>query len=75
VSCVPCFFWRQCRRAAALEKQGRAVCRECAATLRGLAYPLREPARAPLYADDWEVASALDMLEDEAAPTVDPDDT
>ncbi len=74
MSCVPCFFWRQCRRPAALEKQGKAVCRECAARLRGLAYPLREPALAPLYANDWEAASALDMLEDEATPITDADD-
>ena len=59
----PCFYWSHCRQRAALEKIGRSVCRRCAATLRGIEYPLRNPSAQPLYASARTAAEALDMLE------------
>jgi hypothetical protein len=59
----PCFYGRVCGGRAALEKQGKSVCTTCAARLKGLAYPLRAPRRAPLYPSDRAAAEALDMVE------------
>ncbi|MGB6431504.1 MAG: hypothetical protein WBF06_13035 [Candidatus Acidiferrales bacterium] len=57
-----CFYFRMCDRAAEIEKCGKAVCRQCAATnLRGREYPLRKPTRRPLYSSDNEAADSLDM--------------
>jgi hypothetical protein len=65
-STPPCFYWRVCRRPAAMEKCGRSVCRECAMTRlagRGREYPLRAPTRALLYANSRDAAAAMRMLE------------
>jgi hypothetical protein len=35
--------------------------------LKGIAYPLRPPVRAPLYHSGWELARDLDMLEENRA--------
>ena len=59
----PCFFWTSCHRRAALEKQGKSVCAECAEGLKGTAYPLRPPSRAPLYRSGFAAAEAMDMIE------------
>jgi len=59
----PCFYWKSCRRPAAVEQQGKSVCHLCAQRLKGIAYPLRPPSRAPLYQSGWEVARDVDMLE------------
>ena len=67
-SAPPCFYWSQCAQRAALEKSGRAVCRRCAATLRGSEYPLRNPSAEPLYVTGRVAAEALDMLEDNSPP-------
>jgi hypothetical protein len=60
----PCYFWPFCAQRAALEKAGRSVCRRCAATLRGIEYPLRNPCIEPLYSSGRTAAEALDMLEE-----------
>lgn len=46
---------------ADVEKQGKSVCRSCAAGLRGTEYPLREPSREPLYWHPNELVVQLDM--------------
>ena len=60
---TPCFYWKSCRRFAAVEKQGKSVCRECAERLKGMPYPMRPPTREPLYLTGWELARDLDMIE------------
>ncbi len=59
----PCFFWRRCRRYAAVEKQGKSVCAECARGLRGTTYPLRPPTRESLYLLGHDAAAAMQMIE------------
>ncbi len=59
----PCFYWRVCGSRAAVEKQGKSVCPACATRLKGTAYPLRVPTRAPLYSSSRAAAAALDMVE------------
>jgi hypothetical protein len=59
----PCVYWRFCRDRAALEKGGKSVCRRCAATLCGQAYPLRPPIRQPLYFSGRDAAVAMEMIE------------
>jgi len=60
----PCFFWKLCLQRAAMEKSGRAVCRRCAGSLRGIEYPLRHPSTQPLYLTGRAAAEAMDMLDD-----------
>jgi hypothetical protein len=60
----PCFFSRVCLRRAAIEKAGRSVCRGCAARVRGVEYPLRDPSLQPLYLTGRDACEALDMIED-----------
>lgn len=60
----PCFFHKDCTRRAEVDKAGRSVCRSCAATLRGVEYPLRAPSADPPYLTSRAAAEALDMLED-----------
>ena len=60
----PCYFWSFCAQRAVLEKAGRSVCRQCAAKLRGMEYPLRGPCAEPLYFTGRTAAEALDMLEE-----------
>ncbi len=67
-SAPPCFFWSVCSQRAALEKAGRSVCRRCAANLRGVEYPVRDPCAEPLYFTGHTAAEALDMLEAEPRP-------
>ncbi len=59
----PCFFHRDCRGTAEVEKQGKAVCRKCAAGLKGDEYPLRGASREPLYANVRELILQLEMKE------------
>ena len=68
----PCFYWKSCRRLAALEKQGKVVCRACAERLKGVPYPLRVPTREPLYSTGSAAAEALDMVERHSEPTSGP---
>ncbi len=60
----PCFFSQVCLRRAAIEKGGRSVCRGCAARMRGVEYPLRDPSLQPLYLTGRDAREALDMIED-----------
>lgn len=60
---TPCFYWESCRRCAALEKQGRSVCRHCAERLKGIPYPLRAPSRETLYSSGRAAAQDMDMVE------------
>lgn len=62
-SAPPCFFHRDCGGTAAVEKQGKAVCRACADGLNGIAYPLRAPSREPLYRKTEELVLQLEMKE------------
>jgi hypothetical protein len=62
-SAPPCFFHRDCGGTAAIEKQGKAVCRACAGGLNGLEYPLRAPSREPLYRKAEELVLQLEMKE------------
>jgi hypothetical protein len=57
----PCFYFSSCRHNATLEKGGKSLCRSCADRSEGREYPLRPPARAPLYRDDQEVAESLGL--------------
>jgi len=66
----PCFFSQVCLRRAAIEKAGRSVCRGCAARLRGVEYPLRDPSLQPLYLTGRDASEALDMIEDRSATDV-----
>ena len=59
----PCFFWVRCRAYAVCEKQGKSVCTACAGRLSGAPYPLRPPARQPLYLAGRDAAEAMDMIE------------
>src|SRR5579862_285109 len=59
----PCFYWPQCKERAALAKAGRSVCRACAANLRGVEYPLRDPSAEPPYLSAEDAAQSLDMIE------------
>jgi len=61
-SAPPCFYFSACRRHAALEKNGKSLCRACAAHADGREYPLRAPSRQPLYLSDREVAGAVGMI-------------
>ena len=56
-----CFYFRICRNCAHIEKDGKTVCRACAARCPGREFPLRPPSRAPLYKDDRELAAAMDL--------------
>ena len=47
-----------------MEKAGRAVYRRCAASLRGVEYPLRNPSAQPSYLTGRAAAEAMDMLDD-----------
>ena len=58
---TPCFHHSACRRTAEVEKNGKSLCRSCAAQVCGREYPLRTPAREPLYSDDREAAEALGL--------------
>ncbi len=62
----PCFYWDSCRRAAEIEKNGKSVCRPCAARLKGVPYPLRGPSSLVSY-ERWPrddgLAEQLDMQE------------
>lgn len=62
-SAPPCFFHRDCSGIAAVEKQGKAVCRACADGLKGTEYPLRAPSREPLYRRAEELVLQLEMKE------------
>lgn len=62
-SAPPCFFHRDCGGTAAVEKQGKAVCRACADGLKGTEYPLRAPSREPLYRKAEELVLQLEMKE------------
>lgn len=44
----PCFHWRKCGEQASLEKQGKSLCRQCAARYPGTEYPLRSGRQSPL---------------------------
>ena len=59
----PCFFHRDCGGTAAIEKQGKAVCRACAEGLNGIEYALRAPSREPLYRKAEELVLQLEMKE------------
>ena len=59
----PCFFHRDCRSTAQVEKQGKAVCRACAQGLKGAEYSLRAPSREPLYRKPEELVLQLEMKE------------
>jgi len=59
----PCFGFRKCARRAEMEKGGRAVCRECAAKMRGAEYPLRKPGRDSLAASILLEIDSLEMIE------------
>ncbi len=63
VEAYPCFFHRDCGGRAEVEKQGKGVCRECAAHLKGNEYPLRKPCRGPLYPNVRELILQLEMKE------------
>jgi hypothetical protein len=56
-----CFYFRVCRNRARVEKNGKTMCRACAARCAGREFPLRPPSRAPLYKDDRELAVAMDL--------------
>lgn len=56
-----CFYFRTCGRVAELEKQGRTVCRPCAAKLSGLEYELRPASYPPLYPSDTQLRAQLEM--------------
>jgi hypothetical protein len=58
----PCYFWNVCSARATLEKAGRSVCCRCAAHLRGIEYPLREPSIEPIYPTLRAAAEAMDMV-------------
>lgn len=57
-----CFFFRVCKAIAAVEKQGKAVCRACADKLAGREYELRKPTGTPIYPNAHRMAAELDML-------------
>jgi hypothetical protein len=61
----PCFNWRKCRRHSELEKQGKSLCRPCAAPLAGVEYPLRLGMQRPLtwWHGSYGVVLELDMIE------------
>lgn len=61
MSGFPCFY--QCGDEAAVEKQGKSVCRGCAARLKGSEYPLREATREPLCRYPSELVNQLGMRE------------
>ena len=69
----PCFFSQVCLRRAAIEKAGRSVCRGCAARVRGIEYPLRDPSLQPLYLTGRDASEALDMVEIDVPPQKEPD--
>lgn len=56
-----CFYFRICRNRAGVEKNGKTMCRACAARHPGREFPLRPPSRAPLYGNDRELAVAMDL--------------
>ncbi len=55
----PCCYFSSCRHNAAIEKDGKSLCHSCADRFAGREYPLRPPAREPLYKDDQEVSESL----------------
>jgi hypothetical protein len=59
----PCFNHACCHDRAVVEKRGRSLCRNCANSMNGHEYPLREPTSAALYASGFDCAQATDMLE------------
>ena len=61
----PCFYWKVCAKRAVVEKVGRSVCRGCAARLRGVEYPLREPSPTPIYLTSHVAAESLDSVDRE----------
>lgn len=64
---MPCFFHRSCGGVAEVEKQGKALCRNCAGSLKGLEYPLRKPGLGPLFSLKEEQALIGQMGMREAA--------
>jgi hypothetical protein len=64
IAAPPCFFSQVCLRRSAIEKGGRSVCRGCAARMRGVEYPLRDPSLQPLYLTGRSICEELDMVED-----------
>jgi hypothetical protein len=57
---VACFrLSKGCASVAAVEKQGKTLCRVCAATLKGQEFPLRPPTRTPLYSSASELCRDL----------------
>lgn len=58
---TPCFHYSTCRSVAELEKNGKSLCRRCATRVSGREYPLRTPAREPLYWTNRDVAEALGL--------------
>jgi hypothetical protein len=57
----PCFFHRHCGQIAEVEKQGKSLCRPCAAAIAADEFPLRPPAREPLYWSAEELVRQLGM--------------
>lgn len=58
-SAPPCFFYRRCGHIAEIEKQGKSLCRACAAQIAADEFPLRPPTRDPLY---WSAADLVRQL-------------
>jgi hypothetical protein len=58
---TPCFFHRRCGNTAAIEKQGKTLCRPCAATIVAEEFPLRPPTREPLYRFTDDLVRQLGM--------------
>lgn len=59
----PCFNHARCQNRAVTEKSGRSLCRNCADSVKGQEYPLRQPSSAAIYASGFDCAQATDMLE------------
>lgn len=59
----PCFYAKACGGTSAVEKEGKSVCRSCAARLQGEEYRLRAPSRALLYPNALRLAEELDMIQ------------
>lgn len=55
----PCFFFKQCHTLSEVEKQGKTLCKPCAAKLPGTTYPLRKPSEHPPYASTAEISYAM----------------
>jgi hypothetical protein len=63
IEAYPCFFHRDCGGTAEVEKQGKSVCKGCAARINGSEYPLRKPCREPLYPNVRDLILQLGMKE------------